>query len=105
MKAMKAMKAKKSDEGIRFESYDLERSLPGSGGVDGREAARCERRVGGIPGRGDGTGQEERVFQVLWRLEFEIEEEACEASAQGYQPVYEGALRIQSEASIEDREG
>merc|ERR1712217_722419 len=49
--------------------------------------------------------QEERVLQIRRRIEFEVEEEASDASSQRHQSIYQGAMRLQSEACVADCEG
>merc|ERR1712107_88970 len=54
---------------------------------------------------GSGGAEEERLVQAGWCFEHEAEEEARAACAQGREPVHEGALCLQGEASFEDGEG
>merc|ERR1712084_27664 len=49
--------------------------------------------------------EEDRIFQACWRFELEIEEEACNASSQRCESFHQGAMRLQGQASIQDREG
>merc|ERR1711982_144109 len=68
----------------------------GSQGCEG-----CHRRfVGGC----GGTVEEERIFQARRRFEFEVEKETSNGSPQGCEPFHEGAVCVQSEACIENRE-
>merc|ERR1711941_134398 len=61
-------------------------------------------RRGGL-GRSCRRGVEkDRILQACWRVEFEIEEEACNASAQRCESFHQGAVCFQGQASIQDRE-
>merc|ERR1712196_763407 len=46
--------------------------------------------------------EKERLLQACGRLEHEAEEEASSASQEGCQPIYQGALRLQGEAGLQD---
>merc|ERR1712048_1237659 len=46
--------------------------------------------------------EEEWFFQVRRYVEHEVEEEACNPSTQGCQPVHQGALRLQGQAGFQD---
>merc|ERR1712100_327073 len=49
--------------------------------------------------------QEERKLQASRNVELEVEEEARNTSKEGHQPIHQGALRVQSQACLKDREG
>merc|ERR1712070_1335251 len=49
--------------------------------------------------------QKERKLQTRRHVEFEVEEEEGYSSKEGHQPLHQGALCVQSEASLEDCEG
>merc|ERR1712151_537008 len=59
-----------------------------------RLGGRCRRRV-----------EENWIVQARWRVELEVEEEAFNASAQGCESLHQGAMRLQGQASVQDREG
>merc|ERR1711976_829566 len=44
-------------------------------------------------------------FQTRRSAQPEAQEEACDASQEGSKPIHEGALRLQSQASVQDRQG
>merc|ERR1711976_749281 len=46
--------------------------------------------------------EEERLLQGCWRPQPEAQEEASSACPQGRQPIYEGAMRLQGQASFQD---
>merc|ERR1712127_134225 len=49
--------------------------------------------------------QEERTIQAWWHAELEVEEEACLCSKEGHQPIHQGTLCLQGQASFKDGEG
>merc|ERR1712100_623455 len=49
--------------------------------------------------------QEERKLQARRHVELEVEEEARHPSKEGHQSIHQGALRLQGQASLKDREG
>merc|ERR1712054_177793 len=49
------------------------------------------------------TAQSIWILQGGWRDQHEAETKTGEASKEGREPVYEGALRLQSKACFEDR--
>merc|ERR1712187_857479 len=65
----------------------------------------CERSNGGRDGGGGSSIEKGWFLQACRRAELEAQAEACNASAEGHQPVHEGALRLQSEAGIKDSKG
>merc|ERR1712048_803101 len=73
--------------------------------VASNEGYGREGRRGGLHVSRSRATEEERVLQVRRRVEFEVEEEACDASSQGHQSIYQGAMRLQSEACVADCEG
>merc|ERR1712048_1479253 len=58
-----------------------------------RPGGRCRRR-----------GEENWIVQACWRVELEVEEEACNTSAQRCESFHQGAMRLQGQASVQDRE-
>merc|ERR1711865_81885 len=48
--------------------------------------------------------QEERFVQVGWHVEHEAQEEGCCTCTQGCEPLHQGAVRVQGQASLQDRE-
>merc|ERR1711865_1139275 len=48
--------------------------------------------------------QEERFVQVGWHVEHETQEEGCCPCTQGCEPLHQGAVRVQGQASLQDRE-
>merc|ERR1711976_959942 len=67
---------------------------------EGRQGCRDDLYVGC-----SGAVEEERVLQVRGCVELEVEEEACDASSQGRQPLHERAMRFQGETCVTDCEG
>merc|ERR1711879_638240 len=57
-------------------------------------------RRGGLGGSCRRGVEEKRILQACWRAEFEIEKEACNASAQRCESFHQGAVRLQGQASI-----
>merc|ERR1711937_478602 len=91
-----------SDEGWRCD--DANRRVP-VGGRDHRvEDEGREGRRGCIHGCGRGAGEEVRLLQVRGYAEHEVEEQASNEGTQGYQPLHQGAVRLQGEACLEDSE-
>merc|ERR1712019_118789 len=52
-----------------------------------------------------GRVEEKWCFQTRRSSQPEAQEEACDASQEGSKPIHEGTLRVQSQASVEDRQG
>merc|ERR1712107_313573 len=78
----------KSNEG--YESHESCERCKGREGHDGR----CSRSV-----------EKGRLLQDCRCTQLEAEVETCNTRAKGREPIHERALRLQSQASIEDREG
>merc|ERR1739848_221746 len=72
------------------------------GWLEAEEREGCRRRlhVGG-----GSSSEEEWSVQGRWHAQFEVEGEACTCGPQGCEPIHQGALRVQSEACLENREG
>merc|ERR1712216_927878 len=66
------------------------------------EEQGCEGCRHHIHGVGCFRVEEEWLIQVRWLPELEAEEEACHPCSQGCQPFHQGAMRVQSEASLQD---
>merc|ERR1711908_235447 len=71
----------------------------------GLEAERGEGSYGGIDGRRSRSVEKGWLFQDCRCAQLEAEVETCHTCAQGRQPFHERALRFQSQASIQNREG
>merc|ERR1712187_915757 len=72
---------------------------------DWLEGQGRQGRRGGL-GSSCGRGiEEERIFQARRRVEPKVEEETCHASSQRRQSFYQGALRLQVQASFKNCEG
>merc|ERR1712187_249827 len=72
---------------------------------DWLEGQGRQGRRGGL-GSSCGRGtEEERIFQARRRVEPKVEEETCHASSQRRQSFYQGALRLQGQASFKNCEG
>merc|ERR1712217_259301 len=69
------------------------------------EAEGREGSYGGLDGRSSRSVEEGWLFQDCRCAQFEAEVETCHTCAQGRQPFHERAVRLQSQASIQDREG
>merc|ERR1712146_583541 len=52
-----------------------------------------------------GRVEKERFFQTRRCVEHEAQEKASDASPQGCEPIHGGAMRFQSQASLEDSQG
>merc|ERR1740127_145029 len=125
MKAMKAMKGSAMSASsnlclfISILSHGANESYEGDEGLshvrigcmqlscrdDWPEGEGRQGRRGGL-GRSRGRGVEEKWnVQACWRVELEVEEEACDASAQRCESFHQGAMRLQSQASVQDSEG
>merc|ERR1711953_1030964 len=68
--------------------------------IEGREGSR-----GGHGGRSSRSVEKGWLFQDCRCAQLEAEAETCNTCAQRRQPFHERALRLQSQASIQDREG
>merc|ERR1712107_83376 len=49
--------------------------------------------------------EEDWFLQAWWRVELEAQEETCPTCSQGCQPVHQGAMRVQGEASEQNCQG
>merc|ERR1711879_916237 len=52
-----------------------------------------------------GRVEEEWRFQTRRSAQPQAQEEACDASQEGGQPIHKGTLRVQSQAGVKDRQG
>merc|ERR1711861_42131 len=68
--------------------------------MGGREGCNGGHRSGCC-----GRVEKERFFQTRRSAQPEAQEEACDASQEGGKPIHEGTLRVQSQASVQDRQG
>merc|ERR1711976_815675 len=50
-------------------------------------------------------GEEEWFLQTRGCVELEAQEEACDASQERCEPIHERTMRLQSQASVQDRQG
>merc|ERR1712028_142074 len=62
----------------------------------------CEGCRDQLPGVGRFRAEEEWRLQDWWLLELEAQEEASSRSSQGNQPLHQGAMRVQGQASFQD---
>merc|ERR1712048_24300 len=62
-------------------------------------------RCGGHRGGCGGPVEKERLVQARRRVEPEAQEKASDASPKGCEPIHKRAMRFQSQASIENRQG
>merc|ERR1712151_1399027 len=69
------------------------------------EAEGSEESYGGLDGRSSRSVEKGRLFQDCRCAQLEAEVKTCHTCAQGRQPFHERAVRFQSQASIQDREG
>jgi len=70
---------------------------------NGRFEAQAGQRRDGGPDRSCRKAAEVCwLVQVCWRIELEAEEETCKGSKEGREPIHQGALRLQGEASVSD---
>merc|ERR1712151_1014132 len=67
---------------------------------EGREGCHGGHRCGCC-----GRVEEEWFFQTCGIAELEAQEEASDASQEGSQSIHEGTMRVQGQASVEDRQG
>merc|ERR1711971_532697 len=74
----------------------------GKVGIEAEEREGCRR---GLHVGGGNSGEKEWKVQGRRHAQFEVEGEACTPGTQGCEPFHQGALCVQSEASLEDREG
>merc|ERR1712151_1482001 len=75
------------------------------GGDDRPEGEGRKGHHGGHRGSCGGSAEEEWFVQDRRRVELEAQEEASDASQEGCEPIHERAMRFQSQASFEDRQG
>merc|ERR1712048_921000 len=85
--------------------HDSNSRLQVSGRVYRSESEGCEGNDGGLDGRGSRSVEKGWLLQDCRCAELEAEAETCNTRAKGRQPIHERALRLQSQASIKDREG
>merc|ERR1711953_874438 len=107
--------ATKSDES--HESHEGSERCQGRKGHDGNSRLQVRGRIhwfesegrkgnyGGLGGRGSRSVEKDWLLQDCRCAELEAQVETCDACAQGRQPIHERALRLQSQASIQDCEG
>merc|ERR1712113_245521 len=76
-----------------------------SGRVYRSESEGREGNNGGLDGRGSRSVEKGGLLQDCRCAQLEAEAETCNTRAQGRQPIHERALRLQSQAGIEDCEG
>merc|ERR1711953_843998 len=87
------------------EGYDSYSCVQVSGRVYWFESQRSEGNNGGLDGRGSRSVEKGRLLQDCRCAQLEAEAETCNTCAQRRQPFHERALRLQSQASIQDRKG
>merc|ERR1712048_588514 len=107
--------ATKSDEGHESnesckrckgrEGHDSNSRVQVSGRVYWSESEGREGNNGGLDGRGSRSVEKGWLLQDCRGAQLEAETETCNTCAKGRQPIHERALRLQSQASIKDREG
>merc|ERR1712054_159607 len=106
--------AAKSNEG--HESHESCERCKGREGHDGNSRVQVSGRVywsqsegregnnGGLDGRCSRSVEKGRLLQDCRCTQLEAEVETCNTRAKGREPIHERALRLQSQASIEDSE-
>merc|ERR1711897_100077 len=82
------------DAGLRLRRRDL---WPEDERREGRDRGHCHRRGRSV--------EEKWFFQARWRVEPETQEETCPTCSQGCEPIHQGAVRVQGEASEQDCQG
>merc|ERR1712014_365360 len=75
------------------------------GRIDRLEDLGSQRGGGGDVGSCGRSDEEDRLIQDRRHAESEAEIKACDTSAERREPIHERALRLQSQAGIQDSEG
>merc|ERR1711865_773603 len=96
-------KGHEGDEGWQ-EGNDSDCCLQVGGRGEEFEDERCEGHRCGVPGGCIHGGEEDGLLQACRHAQDEAEGEDGDESAQRYQPLHQGALRLQGEARLEDCE-
>merc|ERR1712048_1437613 len=87
------------------QGHDGNGSLPVRGRINWLEIEGRERSRGGLHRRSSRSVEKGWLFQGRRCAQLEAQTETCNTCAQGCQPIHERALRLQSQASIQNREG
>merc|ERR1712048_1090358 len=85
--------------------HDSDCRIQVCGRVDWPEDLGSERGGGGDVGSCSRSNEKDWLIQDRRHAQSEAEIKACDTSAEGREPVHERALRLQSQASIQNSEG
>merc|ERR1712176_663972 len=104
-----ATKSDESHEGSerckRWKGHDSNSRVPVRCRNHRLEAEGREGSYGGLDGRSSRSVEKGWLFQDCRCAQLEAEVKTCHTCAQGRQPFHERTVRVQSQASIQDREG
>merc|ERR1711985_76012 len=107
--ATKSDESHESDEGSerckRWKGHDSNSRVPVRCRNHWLKAEGREGSCGGYGRRSSRSVEKGWLFQDCRCAQLEAEVETCHTCAQGRQPFHERAVRFQSQASIQDREG
>merc|ERR1712187_707505 len=86
-------------------SHDSDCRIQVCGRIDRLEDLGSERGGGGDVGSCGRSDEEDWLIQDRRHAQSEAEIKACDTSTEGREPIHERAVRLQSQACIQDSEG